>query len=71
MLRIRLNGEPMELMDGTTIEGLAELLWTGAGLWPALVVIDWKVVEPAAWRATRIHDGAAVEISGSDQRPLG
>jgi sulfur carrier protein ThiS len=71
VLRIVLNDVQTELPEGTTIAGLTELLWHGAGLWSELVVVDWSAVDAREWTEIALRDGARVEICGSDRRPLG
>jgi len=57
---IKLNGEEREVPEGTTLEGLVELL----GLAPERLAVEHnlKVARRADWRATPLGEGDKVEI---------
>ncbi len=54
------NGKRREIQGGETLLTLVEQL----GLTPDRLAIelDRKIVKPAAWAQTAIHDGAEIEI---------
>jgi sulfur carrier protein len=57
---VRLNGEPRELPDGTTMEGaVAELTPLGTGVAAA---VNGDVVPHGSWAATLLRDGDQVEV---------
>ncbi len=57
---IRLNGEEREVPEGTTLEGLVELL----GLAPERLAVEHnlRVARRADWRGTELREGDKVEI---------
>jgi sulfur carrier protein len=57
---VRLNGEPRELPDGTTVErAVAELTPLGTGVAAA---VNGDVVPRGSWTATLVRDGDQVEV---------
>jgi sulfur carrier protein len=57
---VRLNGEPRELPDGTTMaEAVAELTPLGAGVAAA---VNGDVVPRGSWGGTLLRDGDQVEV---------
>ena len=59
-LRVKLNGEPRELPDGSTItEAVAALTTAPAGVAAAL---NGDVVPRGSWAATPLRDGDQVEV---------
>jgi sulfur carrier protein len=57
---VRLNGEPRELPDGTTVEeAVAELTPLGTGVAAA---VNGDVVPRGSWAATLVRDGDQVEV---------
>jgi sulfur carrier protein len=57
---VRLNGEPRELPDGTTVEeAVAELTPLGTGVAAA---VNGGVVPRGSWAATLVRDGDQVEV---------
>jgi sulfur carrier protein len=59
-LLVKLNGEPRELPDGSTIaQAVAELAAAQAGVAAA---INGEVVPRGSWTATALHDGDQVEV---------
>jgi sulfur carrier protein len=61
-MKVLLNGETAELMDGATIKTALESLdLPGAGRGVA-VAVDAEVVPRGQWDATQLHEGARVEI---------
>ncbi len=59
-LLIKLNGEPRELPDGSTIvQAVAELTAAPAGVAAA---VNGDVIPRGAWAATLLRDGDQVEV---------
>jgi len=59
-VQVRLNGEPRELPDGTTVaEAVAELTSAATGVAAA---VNGDVVPRGAWTATPLADGDQVEV---------
>jgi sulfur carrier protein len=59
-VQVRLNGEPRELPDGTTVaEAVAELTSAATGVAAA---VNGDVVPRGSWTATPLSDGDQVEV---------
>ena len=59
-VQVKLNGEPRELPDGTTMaQAVAELTATGTGVAAA---VNGDVVPRGSWAATLLRDGDQVEV---------
>ena len=59
-LQVKLNGEPRELPDGSTIaQAVAKLTAAPAGVAAAL---NGDVVPRGSWAGTPLHDGDQVEV---------
>ncbi len=59
-VRVRLNGEPRELPDGSTmVQAVAELTAAATGVAAA---VNGDVVPRGSWAATRLRDGDQVEV---------
>ncbi len=59
-LRVKLNGEPRELADGSTIvQAVAELTAAPAGVAAA---VNGDVIPRGSWAATLLRDGDQVEV---------
>jgi len=59
-LQVKLNGEPRELPDGSTItQAVAELTTAAAGVAAA---VNGDVVPRGSWDATLLRDGDQVEV---------
>ena len=59
-VEVRLNGEPRELPDGTTVAGaVAELTPAAAGVAAA---VNGDVVPRGSWTVTPLADGDQVEV---------
>ena len=59
-VRVRLNGEPRELPDGSTmVQAVAELTMAAAGVAAA---VNGEVVPRGSWDATPLRDGDQVEV---------
>ena len=64
-MNIKLNGEPRELDDGTTVGQLLDtLVQDRRGI---AVAVDGEVVRRATWDTTDMYDGARVEILSAVQ----
>jgi sulfur carrier protein len=61
-MKVLLNGETAELAEGATVASALQALdLPGAGRGVA-VAVDAEVVPRGEWDATRLHEGARVEI---------
>jgi sulfur carrier protein len=59
-LQVKLNGEPRELPDGSTIaEAVAELTAVPAGV---AVAVNGDVIPRGSWAATLLRDGDQLEV---------
>jgi sulfur carrier protein len=59
-IRVRLNGEPHELPDGSTIaQAVAELTAAATGVAAA---VNGDVVPRGSWTATPLRDGDQIEV---------
>jgi sulfur carrier protein len=59
-VQVKLNGEPRELPDGTTMDqAVAELTALGTGVAAA---VNGDVVPRGSWAATLLRDGDQVEV---------
>jgi sulfur carrier protein len=59
-VRVRLNGEPRELPDGSTVaEAVAELTAAATGVAAA---VNGDVVRRGSWTVTPLADGDQVEV---------
>jgi sulfur carrier protein len=59
-VQVRLNGEPRDLPDGSTIaQAVGELTPAATGVAAA---INGDVVPRGAWAATQLRDGDQVEV---------
>ena len=59
-VQVKLNGEPRELPDGTTVaEAVAELTDLASGVAAA---VNGDVVLRSSWAATLLRDGDQVEV---------
>ena len=59
-LQVKLNGEPRELPDGSTIaQAVAELTAASSGVAAA---VNGDVLPRGSWAATMLNDGDQVEV---------
>jgi sulfur carrier protein len=59
-VQVKLNGEPRDLPDGSTVtQAVAELTAAPAGVAAA---VNGEVVPRGAWTATPLRDGDQVEV---------
>jgi sulfur carrier protein len=61
-MKVLLNGESAEFVDGTTVKTAVESLDLPAAGRGVAVAVDAEVVPRGQWGATQLHDGARVEI---------
>jgi sulfur carrier protein len=61
-MKVLLNGESAEFVDGTTVKTAVESLDLPAAARGVAVAVDAEVVPRGQWDATQLHDGARVEI---------
>ncbi|MBI2198182.1 MAG: sulfur carrier protein ThiS [Candidatus Rokubacteria bacterium] len=59
-MRVTVNGKPMEIPDGLTVEGLLEHLRIRREY--TAVAINREVTARSTYDETRLHDGDKVEI---------
>ena len=59
-MKVTLNGEPMELRDGSTVAALLADL--GAPARGIAVAVDAQVVPKSQWETTPLVEGARVEV---------
>ena len=59
-IQVKLNGEPRELPDGTTmVQAIAELTPAASGVAAA---VNGEVVPRGSWTVTLLRDGDQVEV---------
>jgi hypothetical protein len=56
-IHIRLNGHNQRVAAGTTLAGLAALLWEGAGFDVALFVVGETVLDDSVWSEWTLSEG--------------
>ena len=62
-MKVLLNGEAAEFVDGATVKTALESLdLPGATTRGVAVAVDAEVVPRGQWEATHLHEGARVEI---------
>lgn len=61
-MRVVVNGAERELADAATVADVAALLGVRTGEPGVAIALDAGVVRSGDWGATRVHDGAHVEI---------
>jgi sulfur carrier protein len=66
-VNVTVNGEPLELPEGATVEDLLEGAGTDARRRGVAVAIDAEVVPRSAWDETVLADGQAVELVAAMQ----
>lgn len=66
-MTVKLNGEPIELPEGATIDELVRTAGVnGAGRGVA-VALDGDVVPRGTWAETEVRDGQSVEVVAAIQ----
>jgi sulfur carrier protein len=59
-IQVKLNGEPRELPDGTTmVQAIAELTPAASGV---AATVNGQVVPRGSWTVTLLRDGDQVEV---------
>lgn len=66
-MKVQLNGAPQEVSDQATVAELLGLLEAGVLTRGVAVAVDEEVVPRARWEATRLRDGARVEVVSAIQ----
>jgi sulfur carrier protein len=61
-MRIELNGSPVELSDGATIDEAVAAAGADGDLRGVAVAVEGEVVPRAEWETTSLRDGQAVEV---------
>jgi sulfur carrier protein len=61
-MTVTVNGEPRELVPGTTVAELLDALDVPAGRRGVAVAVDAEVVPRGEWDSTEVPDGARVEV---------
>jgi thiazole synthase len=61
-LTVEINGEPIELADGSSVAAAVELAGVTSERRGIAVAVDGEVVPRADWDATRLHEGQAIEV---------
>ena len=59
---VTVNGEPRELVPGTTVAELLDELDVPSGRRCVAVAVDAEVVPRGEWDSTEVPDGARVEV---------
>jgi sulfur carrier protein len=59
-MQLRVNGQPKDVQDGTTVEALIVAV-TGS-IRGSAAVVDGEVVPRSAWPSTALRDGQSVEL---------
>ena len=66
-MRIELNGEPRELVDGATLDLAVEESGVGTDARGVAVALDGEVVPRSRWEATLLKEGQRVEVLAAIQ----
>jgi sulfur carrier protein len=66
-MTIELNGEPVEVADGTSVAEAVERAGAGGERRGVAVAVDGAVVPRSAWRRTLLSAGQRVEVVGAIQ----
>ena len=61
-MKVLLNGEAAELIDGATVKTALDTLDLPAAGRGVAVAVNAEVVPRGQWEATQLHEGARVEI---------
>jgi sulfur carrier protein len=61
-MRIRLNGDPLELPDRATLAEAAARAGADPGTRGLAAAVDGEVVPRAEWERTELADGQTVEV---------
>jgi len=66
-MRIELNGDPLELEEGATLEAVVRESGIGGGARGVAVAVDGEVVPRAEWLSTALAGGERVEVLAAIQ----
>ena len=66
-MTIELNGEPVEVSEGTSVAEAVERAGAGVERRGVAVAVDGAVVPRSAWRRTLLSAGQRVEVVGAIQ----
>ena len=66
-MRIELNGEPVVLSDGASVDAAVAEAGADPGRRGVAVAVDGEVVPRSAWEATPLHEGNKVEVVAAVQ----
>ncbi len=66
-MQINLNGEDRQLPDDATVATIVALLDVAPGARGVAVALDGEVVARGRWDATRLAEGARVEVVAAIQ----
>ena len=66
-MRIELNGAPLELEDGATLEAAVRESGIAGGARGVAVAVDGEVVPRAEWLSTALAGGERVEVLAAIQ----
>ncbi len=66
-MRVELNGEPLELPDGASVEDAVRASGADEGTRGVAVALEGEVVPRAAWASTALSQGESVEVLAAIQ----
>jgi sulfur carrier protein len=66
-LNVTVNGEPVQLPEGATVEELVELAAASARDRGVAVAVDAEVVPRSAWDETVLSEGQSIELLAAMQ----
>ncbi len=66
-MQVIVNGEPHELPEGATVATVVDQLTDAAAGRGVAVAVSGEVVPRGAWEATRLPNGARVEVVAAVQ----
>lgn len=61
-MKVRVNGEPREVGDGTTVSAVVEMLDVPAGARGVAVAVDGEVLSRGDWPSRVLIEGARIEV---------
>ena len=67
-IRIRVNGSAQTIAAGSTLEGLASILWEAASLDVVLFVVADTTVDKRGWAGYVLSDGDGIVALGAPVR---
>jgi sulfur carrier protein len=66
-VNVTVNGQSRQLPAGATVATVVELLEVTPGARGVAVALNEEIVTRTAWAATKLHDGARVEVVAAIQ----